>query len=237
MLARQVTSEREEPYVTGRPLYRFTPLLGAVFVVVTVIGFVVAGDTPDVDANPTTIRADFDDEAAHQIGAYLVALGAVALLFFSGHWRGILRTLNPAGRMADVALVGASVASAGFLVAALIHGALTDAAQKETVTDPALQALNALDNWSFYPFSIGVAVFVLASGVALVGGRAFFPAWVGWAAVVIGVLQLVPLVGFFAFLAAAVWVFVVSLMLFGRWDAVRGLGGEPPPPPAGAPAM
>jgi hypothetical protein len=236
MLARQATL-REESSLTERPWFRFAPLLGALFVVVTVIGFVVAGDTPDVDANPTQIRADYDNEAAHQIGAYLVALGAIALLFFAGHWRAVLRALNPVGRMANVAVAGASVAAAGFLVAALIHAALTDAAQKETVTDPALQALNALDNWSFYPFSIGIAVFVLASGIALVGGRAFFPSWVGWAAIVIGILQLVPFVGFFAFLAAAIWILVVSLMLFTRWEAVRGLGGDGPPPEARAPAM
>jgi len=210
--------------MNARPSLRFAPLLGALFVVLTVIGFVVAGDTPDVDGTPTQIRADFDDEAAHQIGAYLVVLGAVALLFFAGHWRGLLRLLNPRGRMANVALVGATVAATGFLVAAVIHSALTDAAQKETVGDAALQALNALDNWSFYPFAIGIAVFMLSSGIALVGSRPFFPAWVGWAAVVIGALILVPFVGFIAFLAAAAWILAVSLMLFARWDAVRGLG-------------
>jgi hypothetical protein len=210
--------------MNARPWLRFAPLLGALFVVLTVVGFAVAGDTPDVDATPTEIRADYDSEDAHQIGAYLVMLGSISLLFFGGHWRALLRMLNPSGRMANVALAGATVAATGFFVAALIHGALTDAAQQETVGDPALQSLNALDNWSFYPFAAGIAVFMLASGIALVSSRAFFPSWIGWAAVVIGVLQLVPFVGFFAFLAAAVWILVVSLMLFSRWEAVRGLG-------------
>jgi hypothetical protein len=209
--------------MNARPWMRFTPLLGALFVVLTVIGFVVAGDTPDVDGTPTEIRADFDDEAAHQIGAYLVVLGSVSLLFFAGQWRALLRVLNPAGRMANVALVGATVAATGFLVAAAIHSAVTDAAQKETVGDAALQALNALDNWSFYPFAFGIAVFMLSSGIALVGSRPFFPTWVGWAAVVIGILILVPFVGFVAFLAAAAWILAVSLMLFSRWEAVRAL--------------
>jgi hypothetical protein len=210
--------------MNARPWLRFAPLLGVLFVVLTVIGFAVAGDTPDVDATPTQIRADFDSEAAHQIGAYLVVLGSVSLLFFAGHWRALLRVLNPGGRMANVALVGATVAATGFFVAALIHSALTDAAQKETVGDAALQSLNALDNWSFYPFATGIAVFMLSSGIALVGSRPFFPTWVGWAAVVIGVLQLVPFIGFFAFLAAAVWILVVSLILFSRWERVRALG-------------
>jgi len=41
---------------------------------------------------------------------------------------------------------------------------------------------------------------------------------------VIGALILVPFVGFIAFLAAAAWILAVGLMLFARWDAVRGLG-------------
>jgi hypothetical protein len=205
------------------------PLLGALFVLLTVIGFAVAGDSPDLDANPTTIRADYDSESAHMIGAYLVALGAVALIFFAGYWRTLLRALDATRWPASIALAGAAVACAGFLVSAAIHSALAEAANKETFMDPGLQALNAIDNWIFYPFSVGIAVFMLASGVALVGGRPFFPAWVGWAAVFIGILGLIPFVGFFAFLAAGVWIIVVSLMLFGRWEAVRGAGGDAPP--------
>jgi hypothetical protein len=204
---------------------RFMPLTGALFVLLTVIGFAVAGDTPGMHGTATEIRADFDNEAKHQIGAYLVALGAVALLFFAGHWRGVLRTAEPGGRLADVALAGAAVAAAGFLVAALIHGALAEAAQEENVMDAALQSLNALDNWSFYPFSIGIAVFMLSSGIALVRGQRLLPAWVGAAAVVIGVLQLLPFVGFFAFMAAGIWILVVSLMLFSRSDRLQAREG------------
>ena len=214
--------------MSGRPWFRFTPLLGALFVALIVIGFAVGGDTPNVDGSPTQIRADYDSEAKHQIAAYLVALGAVALLFFAAHWREVLHWVDARRRMGNAALAGASVASAGFLVAALIHAALTEAAQKETVTDPALQSLNALDNWSFYPFSVGISVFMLSSGIALVGGRPLFPAWVGWAAVVIGVLGIVPFAGFFAFLAAGIWILVVSLMLFTRSEVMERAEMQPP---------
>ena len=127
-----------------------------------------------------------------------------------------------------MALSGAAVAAAGFLVAAGIHSALAEAAQEENFTDPGLQALNALDSWSFYPFSVGLATFMLSSGMALVRSRVPLPSWAGPAAVGIGVLGLVPFVGFFAFLAAGVWILVVSLMLFSRSDRLQR-ADEPPP--------
>jgi hypothetical protein len=211
----------------ARPGLRFVPLLGALFVLLVVIGFIVAGDTPDTDSGATQIRADYDDETRHQAGAYLVALGAIALLFFGAYWRTVLGFLHPTGRTtARAALAGAVVAASGLGVMSLIHAALADAAQQSELTDPVLQALNVLDNWSFYPFSIGFVVFVLASGIALLRGRAFFPPWLGWAALVIGVLGLVPFLTFFSNVAAAVWVIVVSLMLFARWEAVEQDGAR-----------
>ena len=210
----------------ARPGLRFVPLLGALFVVLVVVGFLVAGDTPDVNSIGPEIRADYDNEGQHQASAYLVALGAIALLFFGGYWRAVLRDLHPSGRTtANVALVGAGVAAAGLGVSSMIHAALAEAANKALVAEPALQALYALDNWSFYPFAVGLTAFVLASGVAIVRGRLFFPPWLGWAAIVLGVLNVIPPVGFFAALLSAVWILVISLMLFARWEAVESLRG------------
>jgi hypothetical protein len=214
--------------MTARPWFRFTPLLGALFVVLLVAGFAVGGETPDVNSTPTEIRAEYDSESQHQIAAYLVALAAFTFVFFAAHWREVLRLADARLRMANAAFGGALVMAIGFLVAALFHAALTEAANKDLVGDPALQSLNALDNWSFYPFAVGTAIFMLSSGIALVGSRRLFPPWFGWAAVVIGVLALIPLVGFFAGLAALVWILVASLMLFTRWEAVQGTDVQPP---------
>jgi len=89
-------------------------------------------------------------------------------------------------------------------------------------SDQALQALNALDGWSLYPIVIGLSSFLLASGVALLRGRRFLAPFVAWAAVVLGALALVPIVGFFA----AIWLMGISLMLFARSEAVDRLWDE-----------
>ena len=121
----------------------------------------------------------------------------------------------------------------GLAVQSLIHAALAEAANTPEFSDEALQSLNALDGWSFYPFVIGLSTFVLASGVALVRDRRFFAPFVAWAAVVLGVLALVPIVGFFAAVLSGIWVVIVSVMLFVRSEAVDRLWddagqGQPP---------
>jgi hypothetical protein len=207
---------------------RYVPLLGALFVVLIVAGFLVGGDTPDIDALPPEIQDEYSSEGRHLLAIYLLTLGSVALLFFAGHLRAVLRTLSPTGRLANVAFAGAVTAATGFMVAAGIHGALTEAVEEGTVSGQALQALNALDNWSFIPFSAGIATLVLATGISIIRARRVLPAWFGWLAVVIGIVGLTPL-GFFGAVAAMLWLIALSIMLYARGDALRGGAAGPPP--------
>src|ERR687897_3454206 len=214
---------------SARPELRFVPLLGALFVVLLVVGYLLAGDTPDHHALGPEIRDDYDSETKHQVAAFLIALGAVPLLFFAGYFRAVLRRLHPSGRSsANVALAGAVVAATGLAVQSLVHAALAEAAQTSEFSDQALQSLNALDGWTFYPILIGLSSFLLASGVALLRGRRFFVPFLAWAAVVLGALALVPIVGFFAEILSGIWVVIVSVMLFARSEAVNRLWENPP---------
>jgi hypothetical protein len=197
------------------------PLLGTLFVALVAVAYLVAGDAPSHHAEGAEIRADYDNETTHQIAAFLGALGAVPLLFFAAYFHAVLRRLHPSGRLsATVALAAAAVVATGLTVQSLIHAALAEASQTPEFSDQALQALNG---WSLYPIVIGLSSFLLASGVALVRGRRFFPPFVAWAAVVLGVLALVPIVGFFATMLSAIWLVVISLMLFARSEAVAWL--------------
>ena len=218
------------------PEHRLVSLLGALFFVLVVAGYLVAGDTPDHHALGPEIRDDYDNETQHQVAAFLVALGAVPLLFFAGYFRAVLKRLHPSGLVsANVALAGAVVAATALAVQALIHAALAEAAQTPEVSDQALQSLNALDIWSFYPLAIGLSTFVLASGVALLRGRRFFAPVLAWPAVVLGVLVLVPIIGFIAATLAGMWIAIISVMLFARSEAVDRLWddtGEVEPPHA-----
>ena len=208
----------------ARPELRFVPLLGALFVALITVGYLVAGDTPSHHAEGPEIRDAYDSENKHQIAAFLPALGAVPLLFFAGYFRAVLRRLHPTGRLsANVAMAGAVVVATGLAVQSLIHAALAEAAQTPEISDQALQALNALDGWSFYPIAIGLSTFLLASSVALLRGRRVLAPFLVWTALVLGVLALVPIVGFFAVILSGIWLVVTSLMLFARSEAVDRL--------------
>ena len=219
----------------ARPELRFVPLLGAVSVALVAVGYLVAGDTPSHHATGAEIRDAYDSEAKHQLAAFLVALGAVPLLFFAGYFRAVLRRLHPSGRVsANVALAGAVVVATGLAVQALIHAALAEAAQTPEFSNQALQALNALNGWSFYPILIGLSTFLLTSGVTLLRGRRFFAPLVAWTAVVLGVLALVPILGFFAAILSGIWLAGISVMLYARSEAVVRLwhdtvAAQPPP--------
>ncbi|HEX6325952.1 MAG TPA: hypothetical protein VFZ72_05225 [Jiangellaceae bacterium] len=213
----------------ARPEFRFVPLFGALFVVLVAVGYLLIGDTPSEHALGPEIRDDYDSESRHQVAAFLIALGAVPLLFFAGYFRAVLRRLHPSGRSsANVALAAAVVLATGLAVQSLVHAALAEAAQTSEFSDQALQSLNALDGWTFYPILIGLSSFLLASGVALLRGRRFFAPFLAWAAVVLGALVLVPIVGFFAEILSGIWVVIISVMLFARSEAVNRLWENPP---------
>ena len=204
-------------HTIGRPAVKYVPLLGALFVVLVAVGYVVMGGTPDHHARGPEIRDAYDSEAQHQIAAFLVAIGAIPLLFFAGYLSAVLKRVHPSARLsANVGLAGAAVAATGLAVQSLIHAALAEAAQTSEFSGQALQSLNALDGWSFYPFAIGFSTFVLSSGLALVPGRHFVAPFLAWAAVVLGVLVAVPIVGFFAAILSGIWVLIISLVLFTR---------------------
>ena len=208
----------------ARPELRFVPLLGALFVVLVAVGYLLIGDTPSHHARGPEIRDAYDSEAQHQIAAFLVAIGAIPLLFFGGYLSAVLKRVHPSARLsANVVPAGAVVAATGLAVQSLIHAALAEAAQTSEFSGQALQSLNALDGWSFYPFAIGLSTFVLASGLALVRGRHFVAPFLAWAAVVLGVLVAVPIVGFFAAILSGIWVLIISVVLFTRSEAADRL--------------
>ena len=99
----------------------------------------------------------------------------------------------------------------------------------------ALQALNALDNWSFIPFSAGIAVLVLATALTIIRAGGVLPARFGWLGLVIGILGLSPL-GFFGFIAAGLWLLALSIMLYSSWDSLHRDSTAPAPPAAQMPA-
>ena len=193
---------------------RLAPLAGVVFVALTVVAVLgLGGDTPDIDSSPQEVAAFFSTHSGREEGgAFLLAIAIVFLVIFGASLRAALRP--PRGRSdgwSSVAFGGVLVAAAGFLVAAAVRLAISEAADKH-VPPSAVQALNALDNAVFLAFASGLGIMLLGAAGALIG-RTGMMRGLGWLALVIGIVLFTPL-GELGFFASGIWIILASFALF-----------------------
>jgi hypothetical protein len=206
---------------------RYAPLSGVLFVVLVVVSIIVSGfDSVGTDDSTQEVVDFWSDNDGQQIAAAIIgALAMVPFLWFLGVLRSTLRVAEGGtGRLSATAYAG-GIVLVGF---ALVDSAL-QLAVADTVGDvPAgvTQSLSVLYSDFFLGFPIGFGTLMLATGLVLLRTRVL-PTWLGWFALVLGILAFFGPVGFFAFLVFLVWLVITSVMLYQR--------GEPtaaPPPVA-----
>jgi len=207
-------------------LERLAPLLGVLFSVVMVVGFLVGGETPDTDASAAEIFDHYEDEGPIFIGVIALLIAGVLLVFFAGVLRRHLAAVGPEW-LATVVFGGAVAVAAGLGIFLSSQVALADAADNNQ--EGALQTLNILDNSNFGPVVIGLTVMYLASAWHVLVSRSL-PVWIGWISLLLGIVALLGPLGFIAFLAFPIWVIIVSIALFRRLGAATA----PAPMPAAA---
>jgi hypothetical protein len=202
---------------------RLAPLTGIVFVAIVVAVFAIGGSTPEEHDSAAKVQAYYAaHHDKHTALAFVMAIGVAFLVFFASTLRHDLRRLGGTGQLSDAAFGGGVLAAAGFAILATVHVALANAGESVT-TLGTTQTLNVLDNNDFIPAAAGLAVLVFAAGAAAVrhGG---LPKWLGWLGIVIGVVAFTP-AGFIAFLAAGIWILIVSVLLTqARQGSERGAG-------------
>ncbi len=200
-----------------RGLERFAPLTGVVFVVLIVVGAVVGGETPaNKDSQESIVRFWTENDASRILSDAIGAWAVVFFMWFAATLRSVLRAAETGpARLASLSFAGATIAATGLLCALSIDFAAAESAGE--VPGEVTHTLSVLNTNFFFPMAGGFAIFLLATGVLAVRTGAL-PSWLGWAAVVIGILCLTP-VGFFAILAGLLWVLVASVVLFQRATA------------------
>jgi hypothetical protein len=190
------------------------PLTGAVFVALIVATLILGGEGVDPkDGTEEVLNHYSENEDEILLGSFLGGLAVIFFLFFAGWLRKVLREAEgPGGALSAVSFAGAIVFAAAGAFASTLGIALAESF--DDIDPSAVEALNAI-SWNYFvPFAVGGATFILATGISAVRHGAL-PRWLGWAAVVLGILSFTP-VGFFAFLLILAWILVASVLLTMR---------------------
>jgi hypothetical protein len=195
-------------------LVRIAPLAGVAYLVLEIVGNGSIGNFPDSD---TPLGKLIPFYAAHHSsiarGGLLLHYAALALaLFLAAVWAQIRESgVHPL--VSGAALVGAAATVAAGFAEAGVYSTLGFVGGHEGAIAPA-----ALQAWhingaggGFATGDGGLMIVLLAISVASIAGSAL-PWWLGWSALVLGVVQLTP-IGFFAGLVFWAWAAVAGVYM------------------------
>ena len=202
---------------------KWAALGGVVFVVLAVVGAFMAGSPPKLsDPDAKIVKFTKDNQDALRVASYLAGLGLAFFLFFLGAVGSRLRQAG-SGRLAATAVMGgvatAAIAAVGYSINA--YGALHPLESAGTFR---------LSTVVFGVLGFGAFVLTEATSIVIVRTK-FLPAWLGWFGGLVALLWLVGgaavsteddtifAIGFVAFLAWALWLIVLSVMLFRTTDS------------------
>jgi len=192
---------------------RLTPLSGIVFVAALIVGFfVLSSGGPQVTDSAQTITSYYADH--HQKAEFVVGVIAVGLVFlaiFIAFLYGHLKAAETSGNLwSTLMLIGGIAGIATFFVAGGVHVAIADGGTHGFGLD-AMVALNALDNDMLIAFVFALGLMLIGVAGATITTVAL-PKWLGWAALVLGVLCFTP-VWWAGAALGLIWIVTVSIVL------------------------
>ncbi len=222
---------------TTRPsagLARWGALGGILYVVLFIIGTILLfSGEPDSDAPPAKVIAYYSDSGHRDrisIGWIVAGLGVFFFLWFlSSLRRTVRRHEGEDGFLTALTTIGGVVyATLAFAAIAVNMGirTMSDDTYHHTVYPGLIHAADDAGYVLHATGGAGASAMIIAASLAALRAAAV-PAWAGWLGVLAGILALAS-IAFFPQAAIAIWILVVSGMMFVR----GGRDGE-----ARAPAM
>jgi hypothetical protein len=201
--------------MNGSQSSRWLAWTGPLFTIVFAIAlFALEGNAPGEKASAEKVVTYFN---AHQTRTELeafagAALCALLLLFFS-HFRSVVRDRSASSAGPTVMVAGAVLWAGGILYSSAVSLALVSAADHGF--GEAAQTLNVLANSTWLPFIAGIAVTLIGAGMTVLGTRVL-PIWLGWVALVVGIVACIGPGGFAGFFVGPLWMLVAGIMLAMR---------------------
>lgn len=194
-------------------LVRLAPLTGVVFALLSGVTFAITPSSPSAHANGAKVIAFYEDHRSVERVSVLIGVFALGFfMFFATALRGYLRRTRSVEGLGALVLAAAVLLTLGLAVSGGFAFALADAPDR--LTPAAAQTLNLLDEDVFFAMPLGIGLFGIASGLAILRG-APLPNWLAWVAIVLGVVAFTPLFGL-ALVAVSLWVLVASILIFRR---------------------
>jgi hypothetical protein len=197
--------------MNGRSNAWLVPLTGVAFIVLGIVSFAIQGEPKSAD-EPVNEIVDYyvDNKDAIQIASFVGVAATLLLVFFGAYLRKVLQAAAPEDEMLSIlSLIGLVVMSVGFAIDSTILFALSEAA--EDIEPTSVQTLQALWDNDFIPIATGIIIFLWSTGISVIKHGAL-PKWLGWVAILLGIVAFTP-IGFAAFIGTALWILVVSILL------------------------
>jgi hypothetical protein len=204
---------------------RYAPLAGLLFVALVVASIIIGGETPETDDPTVKVVAEWARDDSEQIASAIIsALAAIPFLWFLGSLRSTLRAgEGGTGRLSAIAYGAGIVVVAGAAIDASLQFAVADSVGE--VPPNVTQTLSVLYSDFFLIFPVGFVPLFIASALVILRTRVL-PVWLGWTALVLGILGLAGPVGFFAFLVGLLWIAAASIIMFQQGNAAPPAPGQ-----------
>jgi hypothetical protein len=203
-------------------LARWGALGGILYVVLFIVGTILLfSGVPDSDASPAKVTSYYMDSGHRDkigIGWLVAGLGVFFFLWFlSSLRRTVRRHEGEDGFLTALATIGGSVyAALAFAALALNMGirTMSDDTYHHQVFPGLIHAADDAGYVLHATGGAGAAAMIIAASLAALRAAAV-PAWAGWLGILAGILALGSIV-FFPQAAIAIWILVVSVLLFVR---------------------
>ena len=196
---------------------QFAPLSGVVFVALVAVSAILVNQFEYLPPPADLVELYVEDSARVNLGAYAGVLAAPFLIWFAGSLRHHLRPHEgDSGRLSALAFGGGVAAAALFATSAsIVRVAAQRADSASGISADAAVVFNdisAILGGGAFPMVL--AVMIGASSLLALRTLAW-PAWLGWAGVVVAVGSLTP--ASYLFIAfETLWILVVSILLYMR---------------------
>jgi hypothetical protein len=190
------------------------PLFAVIFAVAV---FAFSPGDPGEGASAQAVLDNFHDHKADlAIGAFGGPLLAALIVLFFSYVRSAARDRAASSGAGPTVMVGGAVLwAAGLLLGSTLNLAALSA--EDHHLGQVAQTINVLNAVCWIPFIGGIAVTLIGAGMTVLRSG-LLPGWLGWLALVVGIVALAGPGGFLGFFAAPLWMLVGGIMLFSGSD-------------------